>query len=86
MKLLANLRDAHSELLAGVLEERGRGFSSDREAWAELKEHMENIEACKRISGALHQDMWSAVKERNGDAFCVLCEELERTALATAAK
>ena len=37
VRLMANLQAAVAEAVSGTTEERGRGFASDREAWAELK-------------------------------------------------
>lgn len=37
VRLMANLQAAVAEAVSGTMEERGRGFASDREAWAELK-------------------------------------------------
>lgn len=37
-KLMGNMQATSAELLSGIMEERGRGFASDREAWAQLKE------------------------------------------------
>lgn len=59
VRLMANLQAAVAEAVSGTMEERGRGFASDREAWAELK--------------------WSAVKDRNEDAFAALSQEFERS-------
>lgn len=42
-KLMGNMQATSAELLSGIMEERGRGFASDREAWAQLKENIENL-------------------------------------------
>ena len=42
-KLMGNMQATSAELLSGIMEERGRGFASDREAWAQLKENIENV-------------------------------------------
>ena len=34
VKLMGNLQAAVAEAVSGTMEERGRGFASDREAWA----------------------------------------------------
>lgn len=80
-KLLGNTQAAHAELLAATLEERGRGFASDREAWALLKESIENVETRMKVIKELHKDMWSAVKDHNEDAFCALSSEFQRSAM-----
>lgn len=80
LKLLGNLQAAHAELLDGTLKERGRGFASEREAWAVLKESIENIEQRMKTIKDLHKDMWSAVKDHNEDAFTALSNEFQRSA------
>ncbi len=80
-KLLGNMQATHAELLTGTLDERGRGFASDREAWAQLKENIENIEARVKTIKDLHKDMWGAVKDHNEDAFCALASEFQRSAM-----
>lgn len=71
-KLMGNMQATSAELLSGIMEERGRGFASDREAWAQLKENIENVESRMKAIKDVHKDMWSAVKDHNGDAFCAL--------------
>ena len=66
------------------MEERGRGFASDREAWAELKCRIETAATAAKGIDKLHKEMWDAVKDRNGDAFCALVSELQRAATLVA--
>lgn len=80
VKLMGNLQAAIAEALAGTMEERGRGFASDREAWAELKEHLEKAQSMSKDTEKVHKEMWDAVKDHNGDAFCALAQEFERGA------
>ena len=83
-KLMGDMQAVHAELLTGTLEERGRGFASDREAWALLKENIENVETRIKTIKDLHKDMWSAVKDHDGDAFCALASEFQRSAMLLA--
>lgn len=76
--LVGNIHAAIDGAQGGVLEERGRGFSSDREAWAELKEKIETAAANAKSIEKIHKEMWDAVKDGNEDAFCALVSELER--------
>lgn len=62
----------------GILEERGRGFASDREAWAELKDRIEVAVSTAKSIEKLHKEMWDAIKDQNGDAFCALVSEMQR--------
>ena len=83
VRLMANLQAAVAEAVSGTMEERGRGFASDREAWAELKECIEELtKSFKQMHTDIekvHKEMWSAVKDRNEDAFAALSQEFERS-------
>ena len=80
VQLAGNMQAALTEMLDGVMEERGRGFASDREAWAELKERLEVAVSAAKSVEKVHKEMWDAVKDKNGDAFCALAQEIERAA------
>lgn len=80
VRLMGDLQAAVAEALIGTLRERGRGFASDREAWAELKECIERTKQMHSDIEKVHKEMWSAVKDRNGDAFTALAQEFERSA------
>ena len=80
VRLMGDLQAAVTEALTGTLRERGRGFASDREAWAELKECIERTKQMHSSLEKVHKEMWDAVKERNGDAFTAIAQELERSA------
>lgn len=79
VRLMANLQAAVAEAVSGTMEERGRGFTSDREAWAELKECIERTKQMHTDIEKVHKEMWSAVKDRNEDAFAALSQEFERS-------
>lgn len=68
-RLMGNLQSAVAEAVSGTMDERGRGFASDREAWAELKECIERAKQMHTDIEKVHKEMWSAVKDRNGDAL-----------------
>lgn len=52
--------------------------------WAQLKENIENVESRMKAIKDVHKDMWSAVKDHNGDAFCALAGEFQRSAILLA--
>ena len=79
-QLLGNLEHTTAELLEGMTEERGRGFASDNESWAALKGYLERAEKMRKDIEKVHKEMWDAVKDHNGDAFCALAQEFERSA------
>ena len=60
VRLMANLQAAVAEAVSGTMEERGRGFASDREAWAELKECIERTKQMHTDIEKVHKEMWSA--------------------------
>lgn len=80
IKLIGNMQAAEADLIEGILADRGRGFASAREAWAQEKEIIENAEKMLKSIKDIHKEMWSAVVEKNEDAFCALCSELQRAA------
>ena len=80
VRLMGDLQAAVTEALPGTLRERGRGFASDREAWAELKECVERTKKMHSDIEKVHKEMWSAVTDHNGDAFAALSQEFERSA------
>lgn len=80
VRLMGDLQAAVTEALTGTLRERGRGFASDREAWAELKECVERTKKMHSDIEKVHKEMWSAVTDHNGDAFAALSQESERSA------
>jgi hypothetical protein len=79
VRLMGNVQAAVTEAVEGTLRERRRGFASDREAWAELKECLERTKQMQADIEKVHKEMWSAVKDRNGDAFSALSQEFERS-------
>jgi hypothetical protein len=81
VELMGNMEAAKAELVDGLLKERGRGFASDQEAWAELKKRMENLAANTKDAEKVLKEMWDAVKDGNGDAFSALAHEMERAAM-----
>lgn len=80
VRLMGDLQAAVTEALTGTLRERGRGFASDREAWAELKECVERTKKMHSDIEKVHKEMWSAVTDHNGDDFAALSQEFERSA------
>lgn len=80
VRLMGDLQAAVTEALTGTLRERGRGFASDREAWAELKECVERTKKMHSDIEKVHKEMWSAVTDHNGDTFAALSQEFERSA------
>lgn len=51
----------------------------EHEEWAELKERIERTKQMHTDIEKVHKEMWSAVKDRNEDAFAALSQEFERS-------
>lgn len=69
VRLMANLQAAVAEAVSGTMEERGRGFASDREVWAELKECIERTKQMHTDIEKVHKEMWSAVQGQKRGRF-----------------
>lgn len=79
-KLMGNMQATSAELLSGIMEERGRGFASDREAWAQLKElkdarqTVELMDACgKRVCSS--EEHWGCPYGNEGMTDCAVLLE-----------
>lgn len=57
VRLMGNLQAAITEAVTGTMDERGRGFASDREAWAELKERVERNAQMSKDIEKVHKEM-----------------------------
>ena len=68
------------------MQERGRGFASDNESWAEIKGHLERAKKMAGDVEKVHKEMWDAIKDQNDDAYRALANELTRAGAAMAAE
>lgn len=85
-QLLGNLEHTSAELLENTMDERGRGFASDNESWAEIKVHLERAKKMAGDLEKLHKEMWDAIKDQNDDAYRALANELTRGGAMLAAE
>ena len=81
-QLLGNLEHTAAELLETTMQERGRGFASDNESWAEIKAHLERAKKATGDLEKVHKEMWDAIKDQNEDAYGALANELTRAGAA----
>ena len=77
-QLLGKLEHTAAELLETTMQERGRGFASDNESWAEIKAHLERAKKATGDLEKVHKEMWDAIKDQNEDAYGALANELTR--------
>jgi len=78
LAIAGGIEATRADALLSVLKERGRGFASDSESWAELRLMLETIKREVGDIEKVHKEMWSAVSDRNTDAFSALLQEFER--------
>ena len=84
MALLGSVSSAVNAAAERFVAERGRGFTSDKESWAELKDKIELAAKEDKKAEKLLKEMWEAISEQNGDAFAALMQELHRSARISA--
>lgn len=85
-RLMENVRSAVAEAVGDIMAQRGRGFASDKEAWADLKQRIEDVKEAVKHAESTHKEMWDAAKENDGNAFNALAQEFERAAVINARK
>ena len=78
------LLEAKTDYFDSLHKMRGRGFASDKEAWAEMKAALERLDKLNTDAKKLHKELWSAVAESNDDSVSAYTGEIERTAFALA--
>ncbi len=82
--LIGAVQSARTEAVLSCLKRQGRGFASDREAWAELKLRHEQLKPGLKSMEDMLKEMWAAVKEGNEDAVSAYSQNLESTATTLA--
>ena len=80
LAITGGVEATRADALLGILKERGRGFASDSETWAELRLSLTLLKKQTSDIEKVHNEMWEAMKDGNGDAFSALCQEFERSA------
>ena len=79
-KAYADLQAA-AEQVAALTEQRGRGFASDKESWADLRKRVEECDDLLKNIKNVQKDMWKAIRENDPDAYGALAAELVRESM-----
>ena len=74
-----------TDAMVATVNDRGRGFASDREAWAEQKILLEQIKEKLKDAEACHKEMWQSIKSGEEDACAALCQQLGKELASCAA-
>ena len=80
-KAYADLQAAVAEQVAALTEQRGRGFASDKESWADLRKRVEECDDLLKNIKNVQKDMWKAIRENDPDAYGALAAELVRESM-----
>ncbi len=80
-KAYADLQSAVAEQVAALTEQRGRGFASDKESWADLRKRVEECDDLLKNIKNVQKDMWKAIRENDPDTYGALAAELVRESM-----
>lgn len=80
-KAYADLQAAVAEQVAALTEQRGRGFASDKESWADLRKRVEECDDLLKNIKNVQKDMWKAIRENAPDTYGALAAELVRESM-----
>ena len=80
-KEYADLQAAVAEQVAALTEQRGRGFASDKESWADLRKRVEECDDLLKNIKNVQKDMWKAIRENDPDTYGALAAELARESM-----
>ncbi len=80
-KAYADLQAAVAEQVAALTEQRGRGFASDKESWADLRKRVEECDDLLKNIENVQKDMWKAIRENDPDTYGALAAELVRESM-----
>lgn len=67
--------------MAALTGQRGRGFASDKESWADLRKRVEECDDLLKNIKNVQKDMWKAIRENDPDAYGALAAELVRESM-----
>lgn len=75
-KAYVEVQAAVAEQVAALTEQRGRGFASDKESWADLRKRVEECDDLLKNIKNVQKDMWKAIRENASDAYGALAAEM----------
>ena len=80
-KVYADFQSAIAEQIAAMTEQRGRGYASDKESWADLQKRVEECDDLLKNVKKVQKDMWKAIRENDPDSYGALTAELVRESM-----
>ena len=80
-KVYADLQAAVAEAVSAMTVQRGRGYASNKESWADLAKRVEEVEDLLKNVKKVQRDMWKAIRENDPDSYGALTAELVRESM-----
>lgn len=74
-----------AEAVAAMTEQRGRGYASDKESWADLTKRVEECDDLLKNVKKVQKDMWKAIRENDPDSYGALAAEMVRESMTMTA-
>ena len=84
-KVYADLQAAVAEAVSAMTEQRGWGYASDKESWADLAKRVEECDDLLKNVKKVQKDMWKAIRENDPDSYGALAAELVRESMTMTA-
>lgn len=84
-KVYVDLQTAVAEAVSAMTEQRGRGYASDKESWADLAKRVEECDDLLKNVKKVQRDMWKAIRENDPDSYGALAAELVRESMTMTA-
>ena len=83
-RLYADLQSVMAQRVETLVNQRGRGFASDKESWADLRKRVEECDDLLKNIKTVQKDMWKAIRDSDPDAYGALVAEEAQTGAAQA--
>lgn len=80
-RLYADLQSVMAQRVEALVNQRGRGFASDKESWADLRKRVEECDDLMKSIKTVQKDMWKAIRDNDPDAYGALVAELIRESM-----
>jgi len=78
LDVLSGLDSVCTDTMVAIVNDRGRGYASDSEAWAEIRATLERVKEKLKDAEDCHKEMWKSIKSGDEDACSALCQQLYR--------
>ena len=81
LKTMDRMTCCQADAVMDLLQSRGRGYASEKEAWAELLQLLDSAKQSVKKLDKLHQEIWKGICDGNRDAVSVVEQDMARSAV-----